>query len=360
MKEGGADGGKREGNGEHSPSTIFVSGLTDSITDAQFEETFSEVGPVKHSFVVRHKGVHSGIGYVRFVATGDANLAAELKNGTSLGGKKIAVKLAKYRAPRGQRRLKTDRVNADVSKRKDDKEEITIKDVKDEKISDSHEIEEVNRTGKALVTSLADKEQSSKEVQGTIEALVSPKSLCKNGKSSGEVPPNIVATKGESSSEKQRVARTVIFGGLTNADIAEEVISRAKEVGNVCSVMYPLPEQKLEHHALTRDGCTMDAAAVIYRGVKSAHVAVSKLHQQEIKGASVWARQLGGEGSKTAKWKLIVRNISYKAKFNEIKELFSSAGFVWKVLIPQAPETGPSKGFAFVTFTCKQDAESNP
>ncbi|KAI3875300.1 hypothetical protein MKX03_000727 [Papaver bracteatum] len=274
-EEGGGDGGrKRQAYGKHSPSKIRVSNLPDSFTDDQLMKTFRDFGPpVKRCFMVTEKGsnFHRGVGFVQFVKTEDAKLATELKNGAFVGGKKIAVELAKCRAPLKQRRLKTNK-------------------------------------GFTFL-----------------------------------------------------VARTVIFGGLTNADVAEEVICRAKEVEkveNVGSVMYPLPKQKLEQHALARDGCKMDAASVLYTSVKSARVAVSKLHQQEIKGASVWARQLGGEGSKTEKWKLIVRNIPFEAKCNEIKELFSSAGFVWNVSIPQAPDTGLSKGFAFITFTCKQDAEN--
>jgi len=44
------------------------------------------------------------------------------------------------------------------------------------------------------------------------------------------------------------VARTVIFGGLLNADMAEEVLCRAKDIDGVCSVTYPLPKEELQHH----------------------------------------------------------------------------------------------------------------
>ncbi|CAB4320500.1 unnamed protein product [Prunus armeniaca] len=92
---------------------------------------------------------------------------------------------------------------------------------------------------------------------------------------------------------------------------------------------------------LMQDGCKMDASSVLYNSVKSAHASVATLHQKEIEGGIVWPRQLGGE-----------------AKDNEIKEIFSSAGFVLDAIIPYNSDTGLPKGFAFVQFTPKQDAEN--
>ncbi|XWS40072.1 hypothetical protein CRYUN_Cryun18bG0109000 [Craigia yunnanensis] len=248
--------------------------------------------------------------------TEDANCAIELKNGSSVGGRKIGVKHAMHRAPLEQRRSKA--IQDDATKTKNDKDGFTSS--LDEHISNLPKLEKPVQPRKAatLCADLADKENCS---------------------------------------EKQRVARTVIFGGLRNTEMAEDVHRRAKESDTVCAVTYPLPKEELERHGLAQDGCKMDASAVLFTSVKSAHAAVAMLQQKEVQGGIVWARQLGGEGSKTQKWKLIIRNLPFKAKLNEIKDMFSAAGFVWDVFIPQNSETGLSKGFAFVKLTCKQDAE---
>ncbi|KAJ4716578.1 RNA-binding 28 [Melia azedarach] len=308
---------------EHSPSTVFVNNLPYSFTNAQLEETFSDVGPIRRCFMVTKKGSneHRGFGYVQFAVVEDANRAIEMKNGSSVGGRKIGVKHAMHRAPLEQRRSKANQAvqSDDIAKTKSDED---------------------------IVISGAEK-QSSKLLESG--KTVKPRKSAKLG---------IDLADKENCSEKQRVARTVIFGGLLNADVAEDIHHLARSAGTVCSVTYPLPKEELEQHGLAQEGCRRDASAVLFTSVKSASASVALLHQKEIKGATVWARQLGGEGSKTQKWKLIVRNIPFKAKVNEIKDMFSSVGFVWDVFIPHNPDTGLSKGFAFVKFTCKRDAES--
>ncbi|KAA8536069.1 hypothetical protein F0562_028547 [Nyssa sinensis] len=309
------------GKSEHSPSTVFVSNLPYSFTNSQLEEAFSDVGPIRRCFMVTRKGSteHRGIGFVQFAVTEDANNAIKLKNGSSVGGRKIGVKHAMHRAPLEQRRSKAN--PDDIINTTKDKDHLPSGAVKHKQASDNQEI------GKSMEPR---------------KAMTLRKDVADGG----------------SSSEKQRVARTVIFGGLLNADMAEDVHRRTRECGTVCSVTYPLPKEELEHHGLAQDGCKMDASSVLYTSVKSARACVAMLHQKELSGGFVWARQLGGEGSKTQKWKLIIRNLPFKAKENGIKDMFSSAGFVWDVFIPKNSETGLSRGFAFVKFMCKQDAEN--
>ncbi|OMO75596.1 hypothetical protein COLO4_26000 [Corchorus olitorius] len=104
---------------EHSPSTVFVTNLPYSFTNSQLEEAFSDVGPIRRCFMVTKKGSteHRGFGYVQFAVTEDANRAIELKNGSSVGGRKIVVKHAAHRASLEQRRAKQD----DATKAENDK-----------------------------------------------------------------------------------------------------------------------------------------------------------------------------------------------------------------------------------------------
>ncbi|XP_058089604.1 uncharacterized protein LOC131236450 isoform X2 [Magnolia sinica] len=317
MKEGGVS---ENGGGEHCRSTVFVSNVPFSLSSAQLEETFSEVGPVRRSFLVTKKGSneHRGFGFVQFAVTEDAERAIQLKNGALMGGRKIGVKLAIHRLPLELRRSKA---NHDDPLPKDKEGNLSCGVIKHEQASPAQAIEKSKGTRKEMVVH-------------------------------SDVP-----NKGDYT-VKQRVAKTVVFGGLLRAKMADEVFRRAREVGDVVSITYPLPKEELELHGLAQDGCKMDAAAVLYTSVKSARASVAMLHQQEINGGCVWARQLGGEGSKTRKWKLIVRNLPFKVTVNEIKNVFAAAGFVWNVFIPHLSEEGLSKGFAFVAFMSKQDAEN--
>jgi nucleolar protein 4 len=117
------------------------------------------------------------------------------------------------------------------------------------------------------------------------------------------------------SSDKQRPARTVVVGGIENPKMLASVIAKAKKLGSVEEVRHPLEDIELVSRGLAKDGCKQMAAAIVYVSVKEACHAVASLHQQMIGNGVLWARQLGGEGSKLKKWRLIVRNLPFQVLY---------------------------------------------
>ncbi|KAK1358581.1 RNA-binding protein 28-like [Heracleum sosnowskyi] len=384
---------KQGTDSQYSPATVFIANLPFTFTNSQLEETFSDVGPIRRCFMVTKKGEteHRGVGFVQFATTEDVNRAIELKNGSSVGGRKIGVKHAMHRPPLQQRRSKGDQVaheDGDLKSKnkKDDISSEVVNQEQDEAAAPQELEKKVRETDKP-----EEKKADKLEVEKVVK--VAEKKVRKPGKSEIKdvtfTEKNVLkpdkskakkvaegASDEKCYSEKQRLARTVIFGGLLSADMAESVHHKAKECGTVSSIIYPLSRDELNHHGLREDGCKMDASSVLFTSVRSARACVALLHQKEMSGGIVWARQLGGEGANTQKWKLIVRNLPYeknetkevlpklKKKGNkevlrypkqriEIKELFSKVGFVWEV-IPQKE----FQRFAFVKYTCKQDAEN--
>ncbi|XP_022953093.1 RNA-binding protein 28 [Cucurbita moschata] len=360
FKDGGEKGAAA---GDHCPSKVFVKNLPYSFANSQLEETFSDVGPVRRCFMVTQKGSteHRGYGFVQFAVAEDANQAIQQKNGLSIEGRKITVKHAMHRAPLEQRRSKENQGTASKSKtnKEGDTSEREEQTTNEDGDTSKREEQATNEDGDT-----SEKEEQTTNEDGDVSKREEQTTLNSEGRKERHLnaqklaPLSSYLEDKEGSSGKQRIARTVVVGGLLNADMAEDVHRQAREVGAVCSIVYPLPRKEVEQHGLLRDGCKMDVSAVLFASVKSARAAVTILHQKEMQGGVVWARQLGGEGSKTQKWKLIVRNLPFQAKEKEIKDTFSSAGFVWDVMVPHSSDTGLSKGFAFVKFTCKQDAEN--
>ena len=84
--------------------TLYVKNLGASTTDADLENLFSEIGPTKHSFVIKddeNKQLCSGYGFVSFAFAHDAAKALKKLQGKQIGGKnRILIEWAKPRAPR--------------------------------------------------------------------------------------------------------------------------------------------------------------------------------------------------------------------------------------------------------------------
>lgn len=317
----------------------FVRNLPYDCDDETLETTFSErFGPVKESWVVREKGstTHRGFGYVKFAIPEDAREACGMSGKIEIGKRRVAVVMAKRKAP-VERSSETARRDGEEAPRREKKrdEEERLRKRREEGARKSASRAKKSVGGGALAHGAAE--------------------------------------------------RTVVIGGLKlGGEIegvdADAVKALAREAGELESITEPCPEDVMKVAKIREDGCKRGALLAVYKDEATARKAVEALHGEAPKSKSrrrrkgkstndhaaddendepeekVWARMLAGEGSKPKQWRVIVRNLSFKATKAAIREALSAAGFVWDINVPTDFHNKP-KGFAFITYTCKADAD---
>jgi len=81
-------------------STLFVGDLTTTCTEADLEEVFSSVGPVRHVRIQRTQGKQQtslGYGFVKMGTPVAASRAMVALDGFLMFGRKLRIRLAAYR-----------------------------------------------------------------------------------------------------------------------------------------------------------------------------------------------------------------------------------------------------------------------
>ena len=81
---------------EKDSRTVFVRGVSFDVDEKTLADEFSDVGPIKSAFMVKHKGQekHRGFGFVQFALPEDAVRAVQILNGKVVAGRKILVSAA--------------------------------------------------------------------------------------------------------------------------------------------------------------------------------------------------------------------------------------------------------------------------
>lgn len=290
---------------ERDLRSVFVRGLPFDLADAELEDAFARLGPVKSAFAVKDANDalrNRGFGIVQYALAEDAQRAVEEMDGTSLCGRKLHVELARKRSVRNS----------------------------------------TEEMAHPRVGSVVPKSPEAPPTDGVVRK-----------RTGGESTKGNLEQKGPS--QKQKVARTVALGNLSEKKM-EAAIQWARQQGDVVNVLPSAPKEEVAKRKLEQDGCKGAVAFVEYGSVSQAMKAVAALHGRKLPGGGrLWARQLGGEGAKLKRWRVIVRNLPFDAKEEDLRSAFKSCGLVWEITIPQKPDGG-QRGFAFVGFISAKQA----
>ena len=360
---------------------MFVRNLPYSTTDASLTEAFSnEFGPVKEAFIVAERGPggkSKGYGFVYFALAEDAASAVAKSKSFKVDGRAVTIDTANRKAP--------------VIKGFEGKSSGGGGDGET-----AHE--QASRKALAILRGEdpGDSDSDAPKAEFKLTGPVSGDFLAKPRPARRSAPASHPALAAD------KAPRTVALAGLRLAGEPEGIdpeaaLEAARACGGVEEVTSPAPKEVVDAAHLRHDGATRGVLLVTYESEDVARLAVTRLHNTlpgvgkrkaqrikaqlaeggkaaanaakrgkagagpEAEGAAavelLWARQLGHcEGAKPKSWRVIIRNLAFKATEEDIRTAMSTAGFVWDLTVPRDFHH-KMKGFAFAAFTCKADAE---
>ena len=323
----------------HKRTSIFVRNIPFNCTDKQLEAAFEDIGPIKECFAVQQKEKQgAGYGFVKFAVPEDAERAASEKDGKAkLGGRKLRVEVARPRSALADR----------VKKRK-------VKEAADEYEASF---------GKGIPDSKKRKEAGGGEDRANADTG-------REGRPIGSVASN--AKRQEAPSAKASAAdvkgeagrdndddgprrRTVILGGFSTSS-SQAVVKLVKSLGKqrrkgssatpVEKIHMPAPIDELPLAELRSHGCRGSMCAVLYTSEAEAAVAVAALHRTTLDAPGkpeLWGRTLAGEGASPRRWRVIVRNLPFTTKAEQLMEVMGEVGFVWELNVTADRSSSPCR-----------------
>ncbi len=355
--------------------TVFVRGLAAGTHHDELNEAFSDVGPVKEAFVVvekngPNKGKSRGFGFVQFALSEDAVAAVEQLQGKPLGGGKLILALAEkkgYKHEKGSQAkgahvrgtvgTKNKRVNNQSATSKFFHELAQTSSVVRKKANDSDDDQSSDESSSS----------SNEDSDGDDEENSS-----NNGESKAPKP----AETGSSLKKTENLLResSVVFYNLPEGISENQIRKKAGKAGKINLVQLPFDSgDQLESH--------IRSCMVVYTKRTSAKNAATKLNQKEWSSFAVSSsnknRKKGKEEPKPSvstvfcrrliqvacnkrtrdRCRLIVRNLWFKATEEALTKAFGEFGPILRISIARK-EGEEARGFAFVQFACRVDAQN--
>ncbi|KAJ8325347.1 RNA recognition motif-containing protein [Batrachochytrium dendrobatidis] len=289
----------------YSKSTLFVSTLPFTAKADDLEEFFSQIGPVRSCFIAKQKltGLSSGCGYVHFALAEDAQRAlVELKKQKFMGGRTLKMKIALRKSI--------------VVQRKSEGIPVNIEEVAEMEKQASKDFVKMKRKLKVVDTT---------PVSSTSAVINGPLANAKKSDSTG--------------SKLASNMTTLLLSRLPAKLTKKQLYKKLRKFGDVEDLQFPIDD--------VMDAASQDCARVIYKNEDSARRAQKQLNEHQFKGATIKSVIEPTKAKQRAR--LIIRNLSFNCKPENLQNVFSAFGIVKDCSVPHLDD-GKARGFGFVEF----------